>query len=365
MDGLRGVGCVLVVLLHAWIVVPTDVLRSSGPLYGLFSSGSLGVTMFFVLGSFLVTRALLLEVGESGTVDRSRFWLRRFARLGPQLAVVLAVVYVIAVFDAADPWSSRQTERSLVSAATFTLNWSIVHDPLLHRADLGHLWYLSVEQQFYLGWVALVALLGRAQRTLISLTVVATCAVIAYRSHVLEADGPFAAQLRTFARADGLLLGGQAALALPYVRARRTLVTPIILPLALVLVGLVLLSPALDTYAFLGPQGIIFAFSFAAFVLALAISDGHVGWTRCGLNSWPLRKLGMVSYPIYLWHFPVFWASARWAGGVAWQVRAVGVFVVLAAIVYITHRWIEVPVRLLLTRAHRAPVLASHHPLAA
>jgi peptidoglycan/LPS O-acetylase OafA/YrhL len=73
--------------------------------------------------------------------------------------------------------------------------------------------------------------------------------------------------------------------------------------------------------------------------------------------------LGVVSYSLYLWHFPVFWASARWAEGLDWQLRAVAACAVLALVVALTNRVVEDPIRRLLARPRpAAAVLAGPAP---
>ena len=90
-DGLRGVACLLVVLLHAWTIIPPEVLRRTGPAHGLFWSGSLGVLIFFILGAFLVTHGLIERLDDDGTIDRGRFWWRRLIRLCAPLYLLVAV----------------------------------------------------------------------------------------------------------------------------------------------------------------------------------------------------------------------------------------------------------------------------------
>ena len=166
-DGLRGIACVLVVLGHSWIIVPTDVIDSAGALRGLFFSQNLAVITFFVLGGFLVTRSLLEQQHRTGTVPVGRFWLRRLVRIGAQLVPFALVILVVSIVDNGTPTPREQTRRSLVNILRFTFNWSLVNDPLGNRDDLGHLWYLSVEQQVYLVLVLLLVWLAHYRLPLI------------------------------------------------------------------------------------------------------------------------------------------------------------------------------------------------------
>jgi peptidoglycan/LPS O-acetylase OafA/YrhL len=344
LDGLRGVGCALVVLLHSWTVVPVPEIDKTGPLLGLFKSGSLGVTIFFVLGSFLVTRRLLDEIHCNGSIFVDRFWMRRLVRLGSQLYPLLLVMLIVSWFDRWDSWTADQNQRSILTASTFTLNWSLVDDLGGHREDIGHLWYLSVEQQFYAAWIFGLAWFGRFRWPLIGALTVAAVGTFVWRFHVIDVQGSVTAALRTTTRIDGLILGALAALVLPHLIRYRRIAAALTLPCLVTLALLVLYSPELDPYAFLEAQGIVFALVTTALVLGIVIAADDNGLAERMLALPPLTLLGRISFPLYLWHFPVFWASSRWAFGVDWPIRAVASLIVVSGIVYVMHRFVEQPV---------------------
>lgn len=344
LDGIRGVGCLLVILLHAWTVVPLPEIDKVGPLLGLFKSGSLGVTLFFVLGGFLLTRSLLEQIDETGTIALGHFWMRRLVRLGSQLYPLLIALWVVSWFDRWDPWTDEQHQRSLLTAGTFTLNWSLIDDPDGHRADVGHLWYLSAEQHFYVAWLFVLCWFGRLRRGLVIALGAALVALFVWRFHVLDVQGSWAAQLRTTTRVDGLVLGALAALALPFVAHWRRVAAAVTFPCLIVLGLLVLYSPELGAYAFLEMQGIVFALAATILLLGIVVADEPNGLAERLLALPPLVLLGRVSFPLYLWHYPVFWASSRWAYEIVWPVRAISSLVVLAGVVFVMHRYVERPV---------------------
>lgn len=344
LDGIRGVGCLLVVLLHSWTVVPIPEIDKMGPLLGLFRSGSLGVTMFFVLGGFLVTRKLLDEIDRNGSITVDRFWMRRLVRLGSQLCPLLIVLWIVSWFDRWDTWTPEQHQRSLLTAGTFTLNWSLLNDPDGHRADIGHLWYLSVEQQFYAAWIFVLAWFGRFRAWLMAALAAAVVAAFVWRFHVLDVQGGWTAELRTTTRVDGLLLGALAALALPHVRRWKQLARAVTFPCLIALGLLVLYSPELDQYAFLETQGVVFALAATVLVLGIAVADSPDGLAERLLALPPLVLLGRISFPLYLWHYPVFWASSRWAFHIDWPIRVAGSVMVLGIIVFLAHQFIEQPI---------------------
>lgn len=355
-DGFRGAACILVMLVHAWTIVPVEDLEKLGPLRGLFKSGSLGVTMFFVLGSFLVTRSLLEREDDGSGLDVTTFWTRRIVRVGSQLYLLVVVLYVVSLFDRWDTWSAAQHQRSLTTISTFTFNLSLVADPSSHRADVGHLWYLSVEQQFYLAWVFVLAWFGRNRWALMSALAVGAIAISWWRLQVFDQQGPWAAELGTTTRADGLLLGALGALSVPHVRRYGPVARRFALPCLGVMTGLVLVSAELDPYAFLKSQGVVFALASTLLVLAIAVGDHPGGLAGRFLAARPLAMVGRASFPLYLWHYPIFWASARWAAGIHWAPRALGVCLVLAAVVTVVHRFVERPVGAWLEGVRLPPV---------
>lgn len=352
-NGLRGVACILVVLGHSWTIVPVDVIDSTGPMLGTFRSGSLAVTLFLVLGSFLVTRSLLEQEERTGWLRIDRFWMRRLVRIGSQLAVLVLVLWVVSLFDRWDDWTSAQTQRSLIGVSTFTFNWSLINDALENREDLGHLWYLSVEQQFYVVWLVVLAWLYRYRYALMGVLGIGTIAVVVWRFHVLDNDGWWQASLKTTTRADGLLLGALAALAYPLVRRHVDQARLVTLPCLGLLAALVLLSPELDDFAYLQTQGVVFSIVAATIVLAIAVASNAAGLAERFLAWGPFQFVGRISFPLYLWHLPIFYAATRWATQIAWLPRALGTVAVLAIVVVVTQLVIERPVGRWLDRNRR------------
>lgn len=359
-DGLRGAACLIVVFGHLWIIVPDEQLRRTGPLYGLFRSGSLGVSMFFVLGSFLVTRSVIDERVRTGSFRIDRFWRRRIVRIGSQLSVLLVVVWLTSLLDGADHWSPATTWRSLLTIGTFTFNWSLINRPLDNREDLGHLWYLSVEQQFYVVFVVVLALMLRYRQVLIALLAVAIISVFVWRDHVYETRSWWDASLMTTTRADGLLLGACAALVLPYVRTLLRLARHVTFLCLLTLCVTVLISPQLSSEApYLQSQGIVFVLTTAALVLAIAVARHPDGLAERLLSSRLLCLFGRVSFPLYLWHYPIFWAASRWGTGFGWLPRAIVSVAVVGVIVAAADRFIERPVNGRLRRQRTSRMVAA------
>ena len=344
-DGLRGIACILVVLGHSrWIIVPPDVIESAGPMRGLFFSESLAVIVFFVMGGFLVTRSLVETQRRHGSIPIGRFWLRRLVRIGAQLVPFAAVILVVSILDRWDTYSGEQTRRSLVNILRFTFNWSLVNDPLGNRDDLGHLWYLSVEQQVYVVLVLLLVWLARHRLSLVTVLCGGAIAVMINRWLVFDQQGWYVATLRTLTRADGLMLGAAAAVLFSILRRFRAVARMVTLPALGVIAFLVLLSPQLSTVAFLQTQGIVFVVAATILVLATAVAAQPDGLAERLLSWPPFRFFGMISFPLYIWHLPVYHATQRWARDLPWLARAALAAAALVVIVGIMQLAIERPV---------------------
>lgn len=347
LDGLRGITIILVLLTHSWIIYPKETIEAIPVVRGLFHGGT--VTVFFVVGGFIVTHNLLRE-REHGVLDPVRFYLRRIVRIGVQLVPLIVALLVVHRLDPTDTASASTTNRSVVGVLTYTWNTYLVDHALEARGDLGHLWYLSVQQQVYLVLPLAVILLAGFRRLFAVALGVATVLVVVNRYLVLQDDGPWTASLLTTTRADGLLLGALIAVLLPRLgllgRRDRWLV-----PACLAVLGvLVLVSPELPQDQYLREWGLAFTLGSALLVATLVqgMADSPLprpSASRAFLEHPVLQWLGNASLAIYVWHYPLFWAVSRhtqdWSPG-SRTVVAVGL---LAVVVYAAQRFIEEPTR--------------------
>src|SRR5689334_12828565 len=141
LDGLRAISILLVLLAHFGL--------------GNFIPGGFGVTVFFFISGFLITRLLVAETKLTGTLSLRAFYVRRFRRLGPALIVV--IVFTTAGFIA----TNRFVSSGQLSAAFFYyMNYYVLSDapqPL----PLGALWSLAVEEQYYIVFPLFLAFMSR------------------------------------------------------------------------------------------------------------------------------------------------------------------------------------------------------------
>lgn len=276
--------------------------------------GFLGVDVFFVLSGFLITRLLLDERTTTGRLSLGGFYRRRAARLLPAVAVVLAA-HAIWVSLADVGVTAAIEGDSVLLVGLYVANWSQQLDLDL-AFGLGHLWSLSVEEQFYLAWPMLVWVTRRHTQWLWAVIAAGIAVALGVRHHLWE-DGLhwLLIYIRTDARMDALLIG--CALGIAH---HRGWVDRVPLPLrrgagavglAVVVGSAIALQPS--RHVLYGPGFTVVA--AAAGLLVVGVLEPG-GWLSRGFSLTPARAVGRVSYGAYLWHFPVFLGVAHaWPAG--------------------------------------------------
>src|SRR5260221_8579561 len=171
-DGLRAIAILPVVLLH----VGVNTLPDGNLLYEL-TRGWYGVDLFFVLSGFLITWILLAEMDETGTIDITGFYGRRFLRLSPAYVSMLAGMLIGAAI--LEPSALARVPQVLPAIVTYTYNYQIAAGGA-HVDALVVVWSLCIEEQFYLIWPWVLRHIG-ARRALF-LCLVAVAILTIYRT---------------------------------------------------------------------------------------------------------------------------------------------------------------------------------------
>ncbi len=314
---------------------------------GLLGGGA--VSVFFVVGAFIVTMGLLRDL-ERGTLDPMRFYLRRIVRLGAQLVLLCGAVALVLRIEGGPTYDGRVVVHNVMHVLTYTYNVFGRQDFFEVEGEFGHLWYLSVQQQCYLVLPLVLALLGRRRLTLMALLTVLIALTYQHRQDVLgDGSGWIFASTLTTTRADGLIWGVVVALAIPFVARWRW---PTILWISLVaLLALKLVLPMLGDFAFLGPWSL--AFTLVAGVTVAAVWQTDQPTRAARFLSWgPLTQMGRASLTIFIWHLPVFIVVARHTTSWHWTARTLLALAIVTVVVVLMERFVEQRVRhLLATRS--------------
>jgi peptidoglycan/LPS O-acetylase OafA/YrhL/lysophospholipase L1-like esterase len=361
LDGLRALAVLAVVAFHLGV--------SWAP------GGLLGVGVFFTLSGYLITDLLLGEWRSKGAIQLKDFWLRRARRLLPALFVMLIVVAIWVAI--ADPSQLGALRGDTLAAALYGSNWWLIFHHISYFArfgppsPLGHLWSLAVEEQFYLIWPFLLFLglmwvrrdpaahidRRRSHRVhILALFTLLGAALSALEMGLLyhPALDPTRVYDATDTRAFGLLFGAALAMVWPSrglragvtVGARRLIDCLGILGL----LGIALLVWQTNQYSPFLYQGgmVLLSLSTVAVLVAATHPASRIG----PILGWrPLRSIGIISYGIYLWHYPVIVLTTPNVVGTTGASphvdfpRAVVQVVVIIAIAALSWRYIETPIR--------------------
>lgn len=302
LDGLRALAVFAVIIYHL------NVNWAPG--------GLLGVGVFFVLSGYLITDILISQWKQNGKIDLKDFWIRRAKRLLPAMLVMLiAVVVWLALFDRSQLLSLR---GEIVAALLYVSNWWLVFHEVSYfesfgpASPFGHFWSLAVEEQFYLIW-PLLLLLGlryiprRGKLLGFTLAGVALSALVMALLYEPGVD-PSRIYYGTDTRAFGLLIGAALAMIWPSAKlshkvslpARITLEVSGIAGLATIL-WMIWYTNQYEDFLY---QGGLVLLSIATAVVVAVIAHPASSLGKL-MGAKPLRWIGVRSYGMYLWHYPI------------------------------------------------------------
>jgi len=337
LDGLRAFSIATVVIGHSKPYIPFFQSRIA-PLADAVLDGRFGVRVFFVLSGFLITTLLFSEEDKTGRISITGFYERRIARIFPAFYLFILTLTALSLLHVVDlQWPA------LVTAATFLWNYgSLWGAPSAAAGEVvGHLWTLSLEEQFHLVWPATLILLGRRRGGQIALASIIVFPILRVASYFLIPSTRGQLMMMFHTGADMIMWGAVAAYACNngVLDRFRALKYRAALPWLCAL-GLFVVRPVLDA-KIRGAQAII-APSLECFLIVIFLFwllSGEGGILRRILETWPMVQLGLLSYSLYLWQ--QLFILSDFTQQFSIYLRLLGALI--AAIV--SYRLVEIPMR--------------------
>jgi peptidoglycan/LPS O-acetylase OafA/YrhL len=347
INGLRALAVSAVVIFHAG--------------KNILPGGFVGVDIFFVISGYLISRILLAEMRDSD-FNLYDFYAKRIKRIFPALIIVLLSVWASAwlLFD---PQQFLELGRHQLDGSFFILNFRLMHESNYFDIDsqakpLLHLWSLSIEEQFYIVWPILLLAIFRMQRKAVAPAIALVFGASLISSLALTPHAATMAFYLPLSRAWELALGSALAyreLFWTDLAAARGPKDPlrnfaVIAGVALMIAAMFLLD---EGQPFPGWRALT-----PTLGCAMVIANPGAAWSDRLLGHRLTQKIGDISYPLYLWHWPLLsFAATRFPGGAS--PPFILLLMVLAIfLAWLTHVLVEINVAELFKRHENAVVAA-------
>jgi peptidoglycan/LPS O-acetylase OafA/YrhL len=326
IQALRALAALLVLIYHAkWL-----------------DGGYIGVDIFYVISGFLITGILVRELDSKNTISLIAFYARRTKRLLPASFVVIFTTGIAGFIFL--PASMRESfGKDLIAASTYVSNflfalWENDYQNLNSTpSPFIHFWSLAVEEQFYLFWPFLILILFRiGKRRAVLYGVIATLVLSFFFSLYLTERAPIWAFYILPTRAWELAAGALLVF-LPELRRARPL---------LALIALITLGAGTIIFNETTPfPGIAALVPVIATVFLLASRSHWPPFIDVIAKSRTTQWLGAISYPLYLWHWPVLVIPAIYFGDELGWLQITILLALTVALAGLTHRFVEAPMR--------------------
>lgn len=348
IDGLRAISVLLVILFHL------D--------FSTFSGGYIGVDVFFVISGFLITRLIFIEIDQTGSFSFKSFYIRRFKRLFPALLITVLFTFLLsAIFFS--PLDLKRTANSTIAAIISLSNvlfWleADYFDVSTKIKPLLHTWSLSIEEQFYLFWPLLLFLIASSFKKVGRTFAIIILALFSFLLNYIFHDGDIALFNAYAPNLSVSFADGKSALffLLPFrifefcfgaflthffdkEKFQNSITNN-----ALTLLGLVFIFSTSIFY----DENYIFPY-WAAIPTCLGASlvilfGGSSNFTKF-LNNKLLVKIGILSYSLYLTHWPITVFFYYHLDEKLHFLAKIFIFILTFLTAICLHHWVEKPMR--------------------
>ncbi len=328
IDGLRAVAVSSVIAFHTFP--------------NFFKGGYVGVDVFFVISGYLII-GIIIDTEKENRFSYLDFYKRRIKRIFPSLLAVAALTLLFAWYVLL-PDEFRQFGKHLASASVFVTNFSLwsesgYFDQASDTKPLLHLWSLAVEEQFYIFWPLLLSFVWKRRGGVLAATICVAAISFTYNVITVEHD-PSAAFYSPLSRFWELMVGAwlacrvrQDANGISRFQTERG-------AFGLALIGAAVLMIRRD-FTFPGYWALVPTLG-AYFV----ISAGGEGWiNRRLLGNGLMVFVGLISYSLYLWHWPILVLAKLTKGALLTPAERGATIAVAIALASLTYQYIERPLR--------------------
>ena len=329
IDGLRAIAVLLVLIHHAFPKI--------------LPSGFIGVDLFFVISGFLITTIIFQNL-ENGKFSFLDFYVRRINRIFPALILILVSCLVYGWFSLL-PADYKQLGKHTLAGATFLSNFAFWHESGYFDGDstlkpLLHLWSLGIEEQYYIFWPLIAWLAWKKNINLLKLCLALLVLSFTTNLYMVRSD-LVSAFFSPASRFWELLIGSVLA----YVSLHRQSTGNATrnnlsawLGLSLLGIGIVLINPERRYPGFWALLPELSAY--------LIISAGPQAWiNRVFLSNRLFRWIGLISYPLYLWHWPLLVFAKQSSAQQASVQLLLIVIATSIALAWLTYLLVERPIR--------------------
>jgi peptidoglycan/LPS O-acetylase OafA/YrhL len=330
IEGLRALAVLSVIAYHAFPAIAPG--------------GFVGVDVFFVISGFLITGIIVRE-RDAGAFSWGRFYLRRARRILPALLAVSLTIAALAAWIEL-PQQLRTTGGVLGVSGLFAANIAFTQtpgyfDPVPQQSPLLHLWSLGVEEQFYLVWPALIALLWLRplKRARPWLALLLGALSLAFAQKQLAAGAGSQAFFGLAPRVWEFLAGGLLVFGVPAPARRGVADLASGAGIVLILGSVVLLN---DRILFPGLAAVPPCLGAALLIWA---GQGQSPHPSILLESPQARAVGRVSYSLYLWHWPLLVVAREVAQRPLALYERASLMALAGGLAVVTWKYVEQPFR--------------------